>query len=137
MRAQDAPVASRKPLLRVAAAMAVAAGVVLALALVYQHLDVYFTFGGDPVVPSDAEESRYLWTAGAGLAVMAAGLVLALLGSSKRLCWCSAAGVVVTLILAGVFPVPQDRWRPDPPTYDLPENYTPCYSGSQGCGARE
>ena len=126
---------SRRRSLRAGAFMALVAGVVLALALVYQSFDVYFTLGGEAVVPTDAEESRYVWTVGAGLAAMVACLVLAVMASSTGLGWCGGAGIIVTLILAAVFAVPQDRWRSEPPTYDLPKNYTPCHSGSDDCGA--
>ena len=131
----DEAIVSRKPLLRVGAGAALAVGITLTVALVYQQLDVYFTFGGETVVPTDAQETRYVWTAGAGIVAMAASLVLALIIPSRPLGWCAFAGVVVALIVAGVFPVPQDRWRPDPPTYEMPDNYTPCYSGSGDCGA--
>ncbi len=125
---------SGRSLPRAGAVAAIVAGFLLALTLVYQQLDVYFTFG-ETVVPTHAEETRYVWTAGLGLSAMVLGLVLALVSGSGRLAWCGAAGIIVTLVVAGVFAVPHDRWHPDPPTYERPSNYTPCYSGSEDCGA--
>ena len=127
-------VVSRRSLVRTGAVAAVWVGFLLALTLVYQQFDVYFTLG-ETVVPTQAEKTRYLWTAGLGLSAMVLGLVLALIKGSGRLAWCSAAGIIVLLVVAGVFAVPHDRWRPDPPTYERPSNYTPCHSGSQDCGA--
>ena len=132
---QDETVVSSGGWLRLAGAMALVVGIILAVALVYQQMDVYFTFGGETVVTTEAEGTRYVWTAGAGIFAMALCLALGLIVSSRPLGRCGFVGIIVVLVLAGVFPVPRDRWQPDPPTYDLPQNYTPCYSGSQECGA--
>lgn len=126
---------SRSRLLRAGWGVALAAGAALALALVYQQIDVYFTIGGDSVVPTHAEKARYVWTATAGLSAVVLSLVLALIVPSGRRAWWSAAGIVVMVIVAGVFAVPHDRWSREAPTYEPPTNYTPCYSGSEDCGA--
>lgn len=109
-------------------------GVLLLIALFWQFLDVYFVLDGREVDPSPAQERRYVWTASACVAVMFAGAAMATLASRKVLGPLGGIGVLLAIIAAVVFSVPTGRWIPDPAVQQPPDNYQPCYSGSNDCG---
>lgn len=120
--------------LRPLAAALLTLGVVLMIALFWQFTEVYFLLGGDSVEPTDGQKSRYLWTASACVAAMFGGAAAGTLASSKVLGPMGGMGLLLAVIVALVFAVPQDRWVPDQPVRQLPDNYEPCYSGSNDCG---
>jgi hypothetical protein len=103
------------------------------LALLWEYLDVYLTFGGDPVEASSADGHRYVVTVIVCLTCPVVALVAATLCRSRRLLWWAAAGLVVALAAGFLFAVPNDRFERDDPALPLPPDYTPCYSGSNDC----
>jgi hypothetical protein len=112
-----------------------AVGSFAGLALLWQVVDVYFSFGSPAPAPSDSEILRYDLTA-----LLCVGSVLAalLLSIVRRSVWLSVfSGVLVVVALGGaaVVSVPSGRWFVDEQTnHPLPSNYHPCYSGSRDCG---
>jgi len=105
----------------------------LILALFWQLLDVYFVLGGEAVEPTDSERTRYLVTASA-CGVSAVAAVVAATRNGR-----TAARVMALVTLAAalvavlVFAVPTIDLRRDPEPNRLPDNYEPCFSGSDKC----
>jgi peptidoglycan/LPS O-acetylase OafA/YrhL len=106
--------------------------VVLVLALFWQNVEVYFTFG-DPIEPTAGDGTRWVWTASACVTVAVAAVVAAVVSGSRGMRWTSAITLVIALAAAVIFVVPHDRWSPPPKPNQLPTNYSPCYSGSNTC----
>ncbi|MEO6606554.1 MAG: DUF6234 family protein [Aeromicrobium sp.] len=105
----------------------------LVLVLTWQALDVYFVFGGESVEPTDSQVSRYVWTASACVASALAAVVAAMIAGSRGARVTSVVGLVVAAGAAVLFAVPSIDFHPDPEPNRLPENYDPCYSGSNDC----
>lgn len=118
---------------RLSGVAALVIGLVLTFLLVWQFTDVYFVLDGQSDTPTDAQARRYVWTAALGLVSMASALLLATCASARGAIVASSIGLVLALIVAAVFAVPQDRWKPQPPVNELPDDYQPCYSGSNDC----
>lgn len=108
-------------------------GIFSTLALVWQFTEVYFVFG-EVADPTASQVHRYVWTASICITAMVVSAVAALVAGSRWLGVPATIGVVLAVVVSFVFAVPSDRWKPDPPTYELPANYDPCYSGSDSCG---
>jgi hypothetical protein len=107
-------------------------GILLAGVIFFQYLDVYFTLGA-PAVIDDGDSPRYEATASACVAALGASLLLALFARRWELAWVAGVVLVVGLIVAFLFAVPQERWAPADESHPLPTNYEPCYSGSRTC----
>ncbi|WP_456694778.1 hypothetical protein [Aeromicrobium sp. P5_D10] len=120
--------------LRPVAVALLSLGVVLLLVLFWQFLDVYFVLGGESADPSAAQGTRYVWTASACVVAMLGGTIAGTLATSKVLGALGGIGVVLAVIAGAVFVVPSDRWVRDDPVHQLPDDYEPCYSGSNDCG---
>lgn len=116
----------------VATALLLLGGAGAALLLFLQYLEVYFTIWGESDRPSPGEEARYLITGGVALASGVAGIVVA---AVRRRTGAVIAGIVVvllTVVLAGVFAVPRDRWTP-PPAPVVDDDYAPCFGEGPNC----
>jgi len=101
-------------------------------ALLWQYLDVYFTFSAVPDEVTARDRARYTVTAGIGVAVAISAVVLALV--RRRVLAFVVAVVLATVMIgvAAVFAVPRPDWDPAP-IDNGPSNYEPCYSGSNDC----
>ena len=109
-------------------------GGALGLLLFVQWFDVYFTIWETPVV-SEADGTRYLWTAGVALVLLAAAIAIAAIRRQRRLGILGGVLLVVTVLFAILFQVPEDRWLPEPAN-PVPDNteYLPCFGeGDPNC----
>lgn len=88
---------------------------------------VYEDFGPEGI--------RYLVTAGSAVAVLIVAIVLAALRRARGLAALASVLLALCLMAAFVFQVPTGRFIPKPVTYELPDDYTPCYGGEgdPGC----
>ena len=106
---------------------------VLIVALFWQSLDVYFVLGGEAMEPTDREHTRYLVTASAcGVSAVAAVVAATRNGGAGALVM-SLFTLVGALVAAALFAVPTIDLHRDPVPNQLPNNYEPCYSGSNEC----
>jgi len=106
---------------------------VLAAGLFFQFLDVYLAFFGETASATDADGTRYLWTAAFAIAAPVVGFVLAAIGKRRGAAIAFVAVGLLCVLSAAVFAVPQGRFTPAPVEHNLPSNYVPCYSGSNDC----
>lgn len=122
----------RQPHLKTLGIAVLLAGLLGVLALFYQSIDVYLTLG-DPVTVTSGQEHRYVWTAALTCGAMVACLVCATFAESRPLIYCGVVGLVIAIAASVVFVVPPNRWEREPTVNKLPDNYQPCYSGSNKC----
>ncbi|GAA3536363.1 hypothetical protein GCM10022234_36490 [Aeromicrobium panaciterrae] len=106
---------------------------VLIVALFWQLLDVYFVLGGEAVEPTDREHTRYLVTASACGVSAVAAVIAATKGGRAGTRVMSLITFVAALVAATLFAVPTIDLHRDPAPNRLPDNYEPCYSGSNEC----
>ena len=90
-----------------------AVGGLLALVLLWQAFETYFTLG-DPVVVAPEQETRYVITASLTLACLVGAIVLAALSRRRRLIITACIVGCLGLIVAIAVPVPLDRFVPRP-----------------------
>lgn len=130
----DAMAAGRQPIgyAGIQAGLGVLGSSIMA-ALAWQFFEVYFAIGGTVPTAAPSDGLRYLVTAGLGVAVVAASLVLALLRRKVLAVVCSLALAIGMFGFAYVLAVPQNRWNQDPVQEPLPADYRPCFSGSNDC----
>ena len=124
--------ASRPRAAAVATALLMLGGTAAALLLFLQYLEVYFTIWGEADPASAEQEARYLVTAGAALGLVLAGGVLAAVRRRKGAVLGSILLLVFTLVIAGVFAVPRDRWTPEPAPVEN-DDYAPCFGEGPNC----
>ena len=108
-------------------------GVLLIGLLFFQFVDVYFTIW-TPAVVGEGDIRRYDVTAAICVIALGAALVAALVARRWELAWVAGVLLVIGIVAALLFAVPQGRWMSvenDPAP--LPSNYQPCYSGSNDC----
>lgn len=108
----------------------IAATMVLIFALFYQGMDVYFLASEDP---TREQSTRYVWTASLCVACAAGAVVAATIAGRRAAGVTCVVMLLLALLAAAMFAVPQDRFRPEPQEYPLPDNYEPCFSGSNEC----
>jgi hypothetical protein len=127
------PSVERRTSARVAGAL-LALGGLLALVLVWQAFETYFTlFGSQPVV-TPAQETRYLVTASLTLAALVGAIVFAAVSRRRGLIIASSIVGCLGLIIAFAVPVPADRFRPEPPPPPAEHHYAPCFGeGDPNC----
>lgn len=119
---------------RVVEVLGLGLGVVLVGALFLQYLYVYLTFFGEVPEPTAADGVRYLVTAGTCLALVLAGLVAAAVAHHRGVLNLAIVALVVAVVAAAVFAVPEGRWTdPGPPAERPRPAFEPCYSGSGEC----
>jgi hypothetical protein len=131
---QSAAPGHRNRAWRIVAAALLTVGGALGLLLFVQWFEVYFTIWETPVV-SEADGTRYLWTAGTALVLLAAAIVLAAIRRERRRGILGGVLLVVTVLFAILFQVPEDRWLPEPAN-PVPDNteYLPCFGeGDPNC----
>lgn len=91
-----------------------AVGGLLALLLVWQAFETYFTLFGAPVEVTPADENRYLVTAALTLSALVGAVVFAAISRRRGLiitaCVIGCLGLVITFAV----PVPADRFTPVP-----------------------
>ena len=107
--------------------------IVLIVALFWQLFDVYFVLGGEAVEPTDREHTRYLVTASACGVSAVAAVVAATRSGRTGARVMSLLTLVGALVAAALFAVPTIDLDRDPVPNQLPDNYEPCYSGSNEC----
>ncbi|MET1051420.1 MAG: DUF6234 family protein [Mycetocola sp.] len=100
--------------------------------LFFQFVEVYFTIGG-PATVNDGDVGRYEVTALICVTALAAAASAALVSKRWALAWISGVLLVIGLVVALVFSVPQNRWLLVDEPAPLPSDYTPCFSGSGPC----
>lgn len=105
----------------------------LVLALFWQSVDVFWTLDGSTAQPTAADGTRWVWTASACVASAVAAVVAAIGSGSRGMRWSTAVSLVIAIVAAVLFVVPQDRWHRPPAPNELPPGYSPCYSGSNTC----
>jgi peptidoglycan/LPS O-acetylase OafA/YrhL len=109
-------------------------GALLLGLLFFQFVDVYFTIWTSVVI-DDADIRRYAVTATSCVIALGAALLAALAARRSKLAWLAGVLLVLGIVAALLFAVPQGRWTPvEPGPEPLPSNYEPCYSGSNDCG---
>lgn len=107
-------------------------GVLLVVALFFQFLDVNLSLYGDQPPPTAAQETRYVVTAVACLALVLAGTVAAGVARHIGVLGLGIVLLFVAAVAAVVLAVPGDRFEYEPPRQERPA-YEPCYSGSGDC----
>ena len=108
-------------------------GTILIGVLFFQFVDVYFTIW-TPAVVDGGDVHRYELTAAICVIALGASVLSAVISRRWELAWVAGILVVIGLVAALLFAVPQGRWmRADEAPEPLPTNYQPCYSGSNNC----
>lgn len=97
-----------------------------------QWLSTYFVIWGSPVV-TDSGIQNYEVTASACLLILVSACILAIVGGNRPLAWATGIFLVVGVVAALIFAIPQGRWEPHSEPKPLPTDYQPCYSGSNDC----
>lgn len=116
------------------AAVLLAIGTLLALVLVWQFFDVYFTLWGVPITVTEAHGDRYLVTATAAVAAFVGALALAISVRRRALTVTAWTLTMIGLVISFAAQVPQGRFIPDPPPPPAERPYTPCFGeGDPNC----
>lgn len=116
------------------AAALLAIGSLLALVLMWQFLDVYFTLWGAPVTVTEADGDRYVITAGVATAALIGAVALAISVRRRSLIITASVLAAIGLIITFATQVPQGRFIPDPPPPPAERPYAPCFGeGDPNC----
>ena len=100
--------------------------------LFMQWFTTYFVIWGSPVV-TESGIQNYEVTASACLLLLVGACVLAIAGRNRPLAWATGIFLVVGLVAALIFAIPQGRWEAHSEPKPLPSDYQPCFSGSNDC----
>ena len=101
--------------------------------LLTHYTNVYFTPEYPPTVNRN-DILVYDVTAVIGLTVLGAALIVALMGRRWVLAGVAGVLLVVGVVIAVEFSVPEGRWKPEPAASESrTSNYQPCSSGSNDC----
>ena len=107
--------------------------IVVVFGMFVNFLTVYLEiWGGTPTVTQKAVVT-YQVLAGVAITLSVGGMILGFARGRVGFGVTHVALLLVVLIAATVFAVPQYSSQPKPRQHHLPSNYVPCYSGSNDC----
>ena len=121
------------PALVTAAIVLLAVGGTFAFTLPMLWFSTYFSIWEPAPAPSAEAIGRYQFAAASALFLLALSLVFALVARRRGLAWLVGGALVLTLLAAFVFQIPQGRFWPSEPDVPEPRNTHVCFGTTGDC----
>ena len=116
-----------------AAIILLALGGTLAFTLPMLWFSTYFSIWEPPPEASAEAIGRYQFAAATALIMLSSALVVALVARRRGLAWLVGVALVLALLAAFVFQIPQGRFWPSEPDVPEPRNTHVCFGTTGDC----